>query len=215
VDEGVASSTARTELQALRAALRWSLKGAAPVLELPGRPQARDRWLTREEADRLLAACERPHLRLFVMLALHTAARKGAILALTCDRVDIGNRRIDYRVPGATTTRKRKVPVPMTDALAAALTEAKARASGQYVIEWAGDRVQSVKHGFRDAAARAGLAGVTPHTLRHKAATWMVQKGVPLWEVAGMLGHSDAAMVAETYGHHSPDHLREAAAGLA
>ncbi len=99
--------------------------------------------------------------------------------------------------------------------MAAALTEAKARTSGTFVVEWGGDRVESIKHGFRDAAARAGLTDVTPHTLRHTAATWMAQKGVPLWEVAGMLGHSDAAMVAETYGHHSPDHLRKAAAALA
>ena len=43
---------------------------------------------------------------------------------------------------------------------------------------------------------------------RNKAGTWMAQKGAPLWEIAGYLGHSDAR-TAELYNHH-PDHLQRA-----
>lgn len=216
--EGVRASTVRTEMQALRAALRWAagrgkLIAAVPPLTMPERPPARDRWLTREEAARLVAACGSHHVRLFVLLALHTAARAGAILALTWDRVDMERRRIDFREPDRPETRKRRVAVPINDTLAAALAEAKAGATCEWVVEWAGGQVGSIKHGFRDAARRAGLAGVTPHTCRHTAATWMVQDGVPLWDVAGMLGNT-TAMVEEVYGHHSPDHLRRAAAAL-
>jgi integrase len=60
------------------------------------------------------------------------------------------------------------------------------------------------------ASALAGLSGVTPHTLRHTAATWLMQNGVPIWEAAGFLGMS-AEMLARVYGHHHPDHLRNAA----
>jgi integrase len=213
--DGVAPSTTRTELQALRAALRWHLGDRAPKVAMPDRPDARDRWLTRAEAERLLAACERRHLRLFVLLGLHTAARAGAILALTWDRVDLERRRIDYREPGRTATRKRRVPVPINDVLLPELVAAKARAETAHVIEWAGGSVGRVNHGLRDTAARAGVPGVTPHVLRHTAATWMAQAGVPLWQVAGFLGHSDARMVADTYAHHSPEHLEEGARALA
>jgi hypothetical protein len=50
----------------------------------------------------------------------------------------------------------------------------------------------------------------TPHTLRHTAATWLMQRGVPVWEAAGFLGMSPE-MLAQTYGHHHQDYLRNAA----
>ncbi len=211
-------ATIRTELQALRAALRWAadagrLIAAAPAVPLPPRPPARERWLEREEAARLVAACRAPHVRLFMLLALHTAARKAAILDLTWDRVDLDRGLIDLRTPGRTQTRKRRVPVPINATLAEALQIAKASAVSEWVVEYGGSRVADVKHGFHSAALAAGLTETTPHTLRHTAATWMVQGGVSLWEVAGMLGNT-VQMVEDTYGHHSSTHLRRAADAL-
>jgi integrase len=211
--EGVSAVTTRTELQALRAALRWRLGEAAPKIELPPRGQPRDRWLTRAEADKLIAGASGHHVRLFIMLALHTAARRGAILGLTWDRVDLDARRIDYNEPGRERTKKRRARPPINDTLLAALTEAKASAETNFVIEWAGGRVESVKRGFRSATARAGLADVTPHTLRHTAVTWMMQAGVPVWEAAGFAAMT-AQMVQEVYGHHHPDHMAGAAKAL-
>ncbi len=55
-----------------------------------------------------------------------------------------------------------------------------------------------------------GISDATPHTLRHTCGTWLAQRGVPMWEIAGYLG-----MTVETaswvYLHHSPEHLRAAA----
>jgi integrase len=56
---------------------------------------------------------------------------------------------------------------------------------------------------------RAGVAGVTPHVLRHTAATHMARAGVPLWKIAGILGNS-IAMVEKVYAKHCPDGLRDA-----
>lgn len=208
----VAASTVRTELQALRAALRWAK--AEGVVTMPAKPPARDRWLTRAEADKLLASCRAPHVRLFVLVALHTAARRSAVLGLTWDRVDLELRRITYKDPTVAATRKGRAVVPITDTLLPALLEARGKAVTPFVVEYGGERVASVKHGFKDACARAGLVGVKPHTLRHTAATWMAQAGVALWQVAGFLGHSDVRMVSEVYGHHSPDHMADAARAL-
>jgi hypothetical protein len=49
--------------------------------------------------------------------------------------------------------------------------------------------------------------------LRHTAATWLMQRGVPIWEAAGFLGMSPEVLQ-ETYGHHHPDHLQGAAAAI-
>jgi integrase len=104
--------------------------------------------------------------------------------------------------------------VPITDLLRQELLRAAEAATSQYVIEHAGGRVASIKTGFRAAVRRARLRDVTPHALRHTAATWMVQEGVSLAKVARYLGNTEA-MVEKVYGHHSPEYLRDAAEALA
>ena len=54
---------------------------------------------------------------------------------------------------------------------------------------------------------------VTPHTLRHTAATWLMQHGAQMWEAAGYLGMSEKTL-RETYGHHHPDFLKGASAAM-
>jgi len=56
-----------------------------------------------------------------------------------------------------------------------------------YVLHRNGKRILDIKKGFAAACGRAGLEGVTPHTLRHTAATWLMQRGTPIWEAAGFL----------------------------
>ncbi|MBS1056129.1 site-specific integrase [Gluconobacter kondonii] len=212
---GISTSTARTELQALRAALRWAAKekliAEAPTVPLPPRSAPKERWLTREEASALLEGCEAEHVKLFVVLALGTAARVTSLLELTWSRVDLERRIIDLRDPNKPKTSKGRARVPINDTLLDHLKQAHQLRETKYVIEWAGDRIRSIKRGFRAATERAGLENVTPHTLRHTAATWMAQAGIPLWEIAGFLGHSNTRMVEETYAHHSPQHLTIAA----
>jgi integrase len=168
------------------------------------------RWLTRAEADRLLEGCRAPHARLFAEIALRTGARSGAILNLTWDRVNLTSRIIDFREPGKAQTRKRRVPAAINDKLHVALSEALPLATTGHVIEYAGKPVARIKHAFADAAKRAGLPGVTPHVLRHTAVTWMMQAGIPVWQVAGFVGMTPQ-MVETVYGHHDPEHNRAAA----
>jgi hypothetical protein len=81
-------------------------------------------------------------------------------------------------------------------------------------VEFNGKPVSSVKRGFHNAVRLAGLTGrVTPHTLRHTAATWLMQRGVPIWEAVGFLGMSPE-VPQQTYGHHHPDYLHGAAAAI-
>ena len=71
-------------------------------------------------------------------------------------------------------------------------------------VEFNGKPVASVKKGFRSAVNLATLPGkVTPHTLRHTSATWLMQRGVPIWEAAGFLGMSPEVL-RDPYGHCHP-----------
>jgi hypothetical protein len=54
---------------------------------------------------------------------------------------------------------------------------------------------------------------VSPHALRHTAATWLMQIGVNTWEAAGFLGMSEKTL-RDVYGHHHPDYLRAAASAI-
>ena len=80
-----------------------------------------------------------------------------------------------------------------------------------FFVEWRGNPIQSIKTGWKTAITLAGLEGqVSPHTLRHTAATWLMQLGTDKWEAAGYLGMS-VEMLDRVYGHHHPDHLKGAA----
>ena len=72
-----------------------------------------------------------------------------------------------------------------------------------------------MRKGFAAAVKAAELGKhVTPHTLRHTAATWMMQNGADLWQAAGFLGMT-VEMLEQRYGHHHPDFQRDAAAAVA
>jgi integrase len=102
----------------------------------------------------------------------------------------------------------------MTNAARAALEAAHKGRQSEFVIEWAGRRVASVKRAFREACAKAGLEGVTPHVLRHTAAVWMIEAGASITEVSQYLGHTDTRVTYRVYARHSPEHLRNAAKAL-
>lgn len=209
--------TIRKRLSVLRAALNWaerkSLIDKAPHVWLPPAPPPRDRRLTRDEADRLRNGCSMPHVRLFVEIALGTGARSGAILALPWRSVDLDNRRIGFG--GGEKQKSRATQVPINSTLYNALAEAKEAAMTDYVVEWAGAPVKSIKRGFREAVKRAGLGpDVTPHVLRHTAASWMAEAGIPMSEIAAVLGHRDSRTTERVYAKYSPDYLQRAVKAL-
>lgn len=132
--------------------------------------------------------------------------------------VDLENG-IFYRLAqGRRPTKKRQPPAPIPDRLLAHMRRwVRTGAIDSHFVEFNGAAVKSVKSGFRSAVGLAKLsteAGkVTPHTLRHTAATWLMQRGADPWKAAGFLGMSVEVLL-DTYGHHHPEFLREAAAAI-
>lgn len=210
---GKQDGTIWTELGHLRSVVNWAAEARliehAPKIERPPKPKPRDRYLTRAEAQRLVDAAQ-GHIRLAIMLMLGTACRVGAALDLTWDRVDLDRRQIELALPDST-TRKGRATVPINGSLLAALTTAKEAALSDYVIEWAGGPVGSIKTGFNAAAARAGISGVTPHVLRHTAAVWMAEAGRPMSRISQYLGHTNTQVTERVYARFAPEHLQEEA----
>ena len=212
--QGRKQGTIHTELGHLRSALAFARKVGmierAPYIERPAKPMPKERFLTNKEIRKLREAAHAPHIVLAIDLLLGTAGRAGAILDLTWDRVNFASGQINLRNPDGV-TRKGRAVVPMNAGLRAALSVAKEAALSEYVVEYAGDRVKSIRKGFEGAVTRAGLEGVTLHVLRHTAAVHLVQAGIPIDQVAQYLGHSNTAITYSTYARYSPDYLRGAA----
>jgi len=215
---GRSDGTIWTEMGHLRSALRWAerknLIAKAPSIKRPERPPPRDKRMTREQIRTFIDSCDKPHVKLFVRLAVATAARMGALLDLTWDRVDLGERRILLHNPERQRTNKGRSTVPINDTLFKALTEAHRGATSRWVIEWGGERVKSVKKGLTGAGRRSGMPWVTAHVFRHSAACLMAQDGVPMAEISQFLGHADSRLTERVYARFSPTYLRKAAKSL-
>ncbi len=205
--------TIRRELSTLRAGLRWFDPQCRAVFELPPPPPPRERHLSREEYERLVEASRQtPHVYLFTVLALATAARATALLELPWNRVDLERHIIRL---GHGDRRKGRATVPITERASQALREARECALTPFVIEYGGKRVQRIRKAFMRAVARAGLGkDVTPHVLRHTAAVWMAENETPMEEIAQYLGHTDPGITFRVYARYSPAYLRKAAAAL-
>lgn len=234
---GKSQGTVWTELTQLRTALNWSVK--RKILDrptfyvwVPLKPKPKKDPLTEAEALRLIDACVMPHVRVFVILALTTAGRTRALLELTWDRVHLDTGIIDLKVHRMVDWLEKKVQkgravVYMNDLLRKTLLSAKAGALTDYVIEWDGEPVGCIRKGFMAAVERAGLGEhikdpenpersifvthVTPHLLRHSAASWMEEAGVPMSQISRFLGHEDEKTTRKIYAKPRAKHLAKAA----
>lgn len=236
---------ARRQLEDLRAAINhYRAEGyvtSVPAIVLPEKPQPRERWLTREEAARLLWAAWRMrqswkgkdsarhtgrHLARFMLVALYTGTRSAAICGAAIrptegrGYVDLDRGVFYRRAAGAKVTKKRQPPVRLPSRLVAHMRRWRDRTmdgrpiAKDFVVEWNGKPVGSVKKAFRAAREAAGLGpDVTPHIFRHTAATWLMQSGCDVWEASGFLGMTIETLV-QTYGHHHPDYQAGAAEAI-
>jgi integrase len=220
---GVKNSTINRELSLLSGAINyanreWDWGLPNPI---PGRRQresdGRLRWLRREEAAALIAGAESApkatYLADFIILALHTGCRKGELLGLEWERVDLREDLIWLGSKRTKNGKRRSVPLN-AEARHALIRRFSHRSATCPDSPWVfvhadGSRIQDVKKSFAGACKRAGIEDFRIHDLRHTCAAWMVTARVPLSEVRDLLGHSSVT-VTERYAHLAPENVRAA-----
>lgn len=206
---GVKNSTANnlmTVVQAvLNAAKGWGWLATVPTLTKLPVTERRLRWLTRAEADRLLA--ELPaDLQPLVRLSLATGLRQQNVVQLEWTQVDI-DRRVAW-IHADQAKGKRLITVPLnTDAVV--VLRAQHGHHPRYVFVRDGQPIRRpIAAGWYPALKRAGLEGFRWHDLRHTWASWHVQAGTPLLVLKELGGWATLDLVLR-YAHLAPDHLAE------
>ena len=198
-------------------ALGWKYISRNPFLgvkPLEVIPKA-ERILSWQEEGRLLAACKRVRSRILqavIILALNTGMRRGELLSLQWNQLDMNKRtiRIFY---GKTKSAQRTIPMNVT--VFNLLSELQKTRKSQFVFSSnrkPGERVLDLKKGFKKAVRLAKLeTKLRFHDLRHTFATRLMEEGTDIVTVQRLLGHARISMTAR-YAHSS-DETRRAAVG--
>jgi integrase len=144
-----------------------------------------------------------------VLLALNTGMRRGELLSLEWQRVDLIHGRI--RILNAKTKSSAR-SIPLNAISYALLCELAQKKKSNLVFpsnRKVGERFFDLKKGFKKAVQLARIAPIRFHDLRHTFATRLVQAGVDIITVQHLLGHAKISVTAR-YAH-SPDNARVAA----
>jgi len=208
--EGVANSTVNRTMEVVRAVLRraaneWEWLDRVPRVRMLPEPKRRVRWITREEADRLIGELPE-HLAAMVRFSLETGLRRSNVTGLEWSQVDLA-RRTAWIHPDQAKARK-AIAVPLSAAAVVLLRERIGKHE-THVFSFRGKPVRQVNtKAWRQALQRTGIENFRWHDLRHTWASWHVQAGTPL-HVLQELGGWECVEMVRKYAHLSTVHLAE------
>ncbi len=160
------------------------------------------RYLSKEECQSLIKSCDN-HLRPIVITALNTGMRKGEILSLKWDNVDLSHGFILLDI----TKNGERREIPINETLKASLQGLMRRLDTPYLFydPATGKAYQDIKRSFKTALRKAKIRDFRFHDLRHCFASHLVMAGVDLTTIKELLGHKHITMTLR-YAHLAPSH---------
>lgn len=211
---GIKIATVNRHLAVMRAILRmardeWQWVDSIPKIRLLSGEVERDRWLTHDEADRLLSFCP-PHLHALVRFAMATGCRASEITGLEWNRVDLDRRTAWLNHTKNGTPRG----VPLNHDAVQVLEEQVGKHE-QFCFTYRGKpiRCEVSNKAWRNAVAKAGLGDLRFHDLRHTWASWHRQMGTSCDELKELGGWKSRSMV-DRYAKFATEHLAVAASRI-
>jgi integrase len=189
-------------------AILWGRVAANPVKVKLFKERPRLRYLSSEEALRLIEAAREP-LKSIITVAVHTGMRKSEILGLKWEQINLET---GFIYLGETKNDEPR-EVPLNETLTGLLKRHTPSRFGKgYVFTWpAGRPVRDIRGSFEAACRKAGIENFRFHDLRHTWASHMIMSGEPMLTVMTLGGWKSTAML-QRYAHLAPDHLKRAAA---
>lgn len=222
VQDGGGPSVVRKAYQVLSTMLSAAVMEGALAqspchrIDLPAAPPKAPPWFTREQVDAIQAELPDRHATA-TELMVWTGLRWGEMAGLRVGDVDWLRRRIAvvgvatqhgaWKEYPKTSKSRREVPVPPHVLEQLAPLVAGRDASQRLFTTVRGGRPWSAgnwRNVWSAAVKRAGVPAYPPHACRHTAASWLVQDGVPLYDVQRLLGHESFATTTR-YAHLAPD----------
>jgi integrase len=189
----------------------WRLVGTNPVRDITKKKEARGRvrFLSDAERDALLSACAQsdwPALHTLVLLAISTGARRGELINLKWEDVDLKGARVIVRETKNGETRS----LPLVGKALEALRSLKLQGSAKSPWVFAQPSGFPGPHEnfdgvWYDALKAAGVDDFRFHDLRHTTASYLAAQGASLLEIADTLGHKTLSMV-KRYSHLAQSH---------
>lgn len=211
--DGVTNATINRELACLKRmfnlAIKWREANTNPMkdVDLLEEPPGRTRYLSQEEATRLLDACNH-YLRPIVFTALNTGMRLSEILSLQWDQVHI-DRTIDPFIEIKKTKNNKSRFIPLNVDMIQMFKELMRGTNSDFVFVGRKNKpMQSIKKSFHSATAKAQIEDFKFHDLRHTFASHFIMQGGDLLTLKEILGHSSLKMVLR-YAHLASAHKRK------
>lgn len=216
LSENVAPVTVNIELRTLKAAMntaiRWKQLELNPFAQIRAVrvPDAPPTYFSKLDFQKLLNLISEEWLKEILLFAVLTGMRRGEILNLRWQDVDLQRRIIFIQSnPTFKTKQGKRRVVPMNDILQIMLKRKSERSTGEYIFHLRGRKINDdhASKKLKKYVRAIGLNGKLHfHSLRHTFASWLVQDGVSLYEVQKLLGHSSIA-VTQVYSHLQPESL--------
>jgi len=209
-ETGVTNATVNRVLAVVRSILNcakndWEWVETVPSIRLLPEPKKRLRWLTQNEAARLML--ELPtHIEAMARFTLATGLRESNVTGLQWSQLDMQRRCAWIHADQAKSNKA--IAVPLNNE-AMAVIRGQIGKNDTHVFTYEGVPVgRANNHAWRKALVRANISDFRWHDLRHTWASWHVQNGTPLHVLKELGGWADLTMVLR-YAHLSSKHLED------
>jgi len=190
-----------------RACKQWEWLDKIPYIRLRKEPAGRIRWLTDQEAKRLLGQLP-IHLKHMTMFTLFTGLRASNVKKLKWENINFKNKTLIIHANESKTGKTFSIPL---NSVALTVLEAQKRLHSTYVFVYKNKPIKQCNtRAWRQALKRAGIEGFRWHDLRHTWASWHVQNGTSLQELQQLGGWASFDMVLR-YAHLDSSNLEQAA----
>ena len=210
-------TTVNIELRALKSmfntAIKWDLIDKSPFkgVQLLRVAKSYPKYLTKDEAESLCSKTKIDWLRNIIQLAFNTGMRRNELINLQWSHINLEKKYLIIS-NGESFTTKNKCDryIPLNNNALKLLKNLPKKS--EYVFVTKGNKIlypNYVTQCFRDLKNECKInKNVSFHSLRHTFASWLVQRGVSIYEISKLLGHSDIK-VAEIYSHLRAEDLRK------
>ena len=203
----------RTLKSAFNKAVQWEILQRNPIrnIKLCPVPQQTPQFFNLDHFKKLLQTVKEPWLSNAFQLAVFTGMRRSEITNLQWKHIDF-SRELIYVESDAnfqTKTGKRRI-LPMNSYVLKLLQAMFLKRTGDYVIMLNGKKVRDIwlSRRFKQYIIKVNVdKSLHFHILRHTFASWLVQAGVPIYEVQALMGHS-TIRVTQAYSHLIPKQLK-------